>query len=247
VHKAGMRLGLLILLGLTVPLFARPHGKVAQEDNGGKVVDSGSFGIFQRGQRVATETFQIRKSSTGSVTTSEIRTEGATGDVSQSSELQLNSQGDLVKYLWKENKPEKSESDLVPGDQVIVQHVSAEGKDKPQEIPYVLPPSTFVLDDYFFVQREVLAWKYMATECVKLENCKMTPATFGVIIPRQHTSGSITIEFKGREKTDVHGAQQDLAHFVMHVDDVDWSLYLDDQQKLVKVDVPAADTQAVRD
>jgi hypothetical protein len=236
---------LVVMIAFAAISLNASKKEATADDKSGKIVDSGSFGIFQRGQRVATETFEVRQSQAGSLTSSQIDTAG--DGASQSSELQLTPDGDLVKYLWKELKPEKSESDLTIGDQVILQHTPNE-KGKVEEIPYVLPPSTQVLDDYFFVQREILTWKYMASECgAALANCRMKPASFGVIIPRQHTSGSLTIEFKGRDKTDYKGTQQEMFHFLMHVDDVDWSLYLNDQNKLVKVEIPAEGTEAVRD
>jgi len=41
----------------------------------GKVVDTGSFGVFMNGHRIATEKFSIQQNSTGSVATSEFKTE----------------------------------------------------------------------------------------------------------------------------------------------------------------------------
>ena len=45
----------------------------------------------------------------------------------------------------------------------------------------------------------------------------------------------------------IKGAPTELNRFVLHADDVDWSLYFDDAQKMVKVEIPSEQTEAVRD
>src|SRR5579863_6989040 len=97
VRKAAMLVALIALATLSLNASKKT---VKTGDNSGKIIDSGSFGIFQRGQRVATETFEVRQSDAGSLTSSKIDTTGE--GASQSSELQLTANGDLVKYLWKE-------------------------------------------------------------------------------------------------------------------------------------------------
>src|SRR5438477_11641367 len=229
-------------------LFSASRNKKASPEDP-KLIDSGSFGIFQAGHRVATETFRIQQTSTQSLTTSEIKTEGAEPMV-QSSELTMASNGDLMKYLWRESKPERLQSSLEAGDQILMQHIimgEEKEKNKNKDIPYILPSSTSLLDDYFFVHREVLTWRYLATECPALTDRKSKKVDIGVIVPRQHTSGLVTMEFAGRDKVMLKGMQTELNHFVLHADDVDWSLYFDDTQKMVKVEVPSEKTEAVRD
>ena len=242
-RKFTVTLALMLMAGF---LFSASHNKkVSPEDP--KLIDSGSFGIFQAGHRVATETFRIQQTSTQSLTTSEIKTEGVEPMV-QSSELTMASNGDLMKYLWRESKPERLESVLEAGEQILTQHILAgEEKEKNKDIPYILPSSTSVLDDYFFVHRQVLTWRYLATECPALANCKLKKVNIGIIVPRQHTSGLVTLEFTGRDKVMIKGAPTELNHFVLHADDVDWSLYFDDAQKMVKVEIPSEQTEAVRD
>ena len=227
----------LVALALTLllaPLFAASPDKKKTRDET-KIVDAGSFGIFQAGRRIATETFRIQQTATQSLTTSEIT---------------MAANGDLMKYLWREDKPERLQSSLEAGDQILMQHIimgEEKEKNKNKDIPYILPSSTSVLDDYFFVHREVLTWRYLATECPALAGCKLKKVNIGVIVPRQHTSGLVTMEFAGRDKVVLKGMQTELNHFVLHADDVDWSLYFDDAQKMVKVEIPSEKTEVVRD
>jgi len=226
-----------------LPGFASKKSKTPDVN----VVDSGTFGIFKAGKRVATETFKIEQSGGSSVTRSEIKAEDGTAEMSQNSELQLAANGDIVKYDWHETKPEKKDSTLSVGDQVLTQRVGATEKEKPREIPYILPASTSVLDDYFFVHRELITWKYIASECPDLSKCQLPKGSVGVIIPRQHVSGVVSLEYKGLDNTELHGSQTALNHFILHADEADWSLYLDAKHKLVKVEVPSEQIEAIRD
>src|SRR5690242_7277770 len=67
-----------------------------------KVVDQGSFAVFQNSQRVATEEFTIRQLPGSSVTSSHLRlsiansgAQNATGTLEQSTELTLLANGEL--------------------------------------------------------------------------------------------------------------------------------------------------------
>ena len=87
--------------------------KEKEKEHEGKNVDSGSFGVFQNGHRVGTETFSIYQTSNGSVIKSEFKTENTPPDV-QTSEMQLTASGDVRRYEWKELSPEKAESVVFP-------------------------------------------------------------------------------------------------------------------------------------
>ena len=53
----------------------------------------------------------------------------------------------------------------MPNDNLLVERSTNNPQDKEEEHPFLLPISTSVLDDYFFVHREILVWKYLATGC----------------------------------------------------------------------------------
>ena len=62
------------------------------------------------GHRIATETFSIQQNATGSVISSQFKTEEGTDKAVQSSELQLAPNGDIRKYEWKEISPGKAQA-----------------------------------------------------------------------------------------------------------------------------------------
>jgi hypothetical protein len=226
-------------------------GKDKEKEPEGKMVDSGSFGVFMNGHRIATEKFSIQQNSSGSVATSEFKTEAGVPQAAQTSELQLAATGELRKYEWKEASPGKAQAVIVPNDNLLVERSTNNPEDKPEEHPFLLPTSTSVLDDYFFIHREILAWKYLATGCRQDKGVVACPQNqqvkFGVINPHQRASLLVSIAFTGKEKVPVHGVECELDHFVLKSEAGDWSMWLDDQFKLVRILVSGDNTEVVRD
>ena len=203
------------------------------------------------GHRVATEKFSIQQNASGSVATSEFKTDIATAPALQSSELELAPNGDLRKYEWKEVSPGKARAVITPNDNLLVERSTNTPQDKEEEHPFLLPLSTSVLDDYFFIHREILVWKYLATGCRQDKGQVTCPQNqqvkFGAINPHQRSSLLVSMAFTGKEKTPVNGVERELNHFLLKSDAGDWSLWLDDQFKLVRILVPGDNTEVVRD
>ncbi len=222
--------------------------KPAATDAGGKSVDAGSFGIYVSGKRIGTETFSIEQFSDSSVAKAEFRTDDGNKSV-QTAEMLLTTNGNLRRYTWNENSPGKAMSVLEPQEQLLIQHISTGAADKPIDQQYILPASTVVLDDYFFSQREVLLWRYLAGNCRLDERggCPLKPAQFGAIIPRQRTSMLVTLEYAGKETVSLHGQKRELSRFNLQTDNTQWSLWLDANYKLVRVYVASEALEAVRD
>lgn len=221
------------------------------KDAAGQTVDSGTFGVFMNGRRVATETFSIHQDSSGSVIKSEFKTDSGTEAAAQSSELQLTASGDLKKYEWKESSPGQSEATVEPNQDFLTERFRKNPLDKLQEQPFLLPVSTSILDDYFLIQREVMAWKYLATSC-KQENgqvqCPLKQnAQLGTLNAHTRASSPVTVQFSGRQKVQIHGGERELIRLDMKSDVGDWTLWLDDQLKLQRIVDPASNTEVVRD
>ena len=155
----------MMALTWCITASAAPTPKEKEKEHEGKNVDSGTFGVFQNGHRVGTETFSIYQTSYGSVINSEFKTENAPTQDMQTSEMQLTVNGDVRRYEWKELSPEKAESVVLPNSDFLTQKWNTGPQEKEHEQPYLLPASTSILDDYFFVHREVLAWKFFGQAC----------------------------------------------------------------------------------
>lgn len=214
-----------------------------------EAVDSGSFGVYSAGHRVATETFSIRPGPDGSVVSSEFKSEQGEQKAAQSSELDLTPSVELRRYTWKESLPEKTEAMVEPSDTFLVEHFGSPGE-KQQEQSFLLPASTTILDDYFFIQREVLAWKYLATACRHDKGPLRCPPNqkvqFGTLNPHARSSMGVSIEFAGPEKLTIRGAEHEFSRFVLRSENGDWAFWLDDQLKLVRL-LADNGTEVVRD
>ncbi len=240
---------MLTLVSLS-PVWAVPKDK-QKDPPAGQKKDSGSFGVFMGGRRVGTETFSIFENPSGSVIQSEFKTESTTDQAVQSSELQLTGNAEIRRYEWKELSPGKAQSTILPNDQFLTQTWSANPQEKPHEQPFLLSASTNILDDYFFVHREVLAWKFLATSCKQEKGQVQCPvkqrALFGTLKPRQPSSALVSMEFLGREKATLHGSEQELNKLELKSDAGVWDLWLDDQFKVLRILIPADNTEVLRD
>jgi len=235
----------LYLLALILALPAAVSA--GSKETEGKKVDSGSFGVFMAGRRMGTETFSITQNANGSVIQSEFKTEGVANQAAQSSEMQLTATGEIRRYDWKELSPGKAQAGILPNDQFLMQKWSANPDEKPQEQPYLLPSSTSILDDYFFVHRELLVWKYLALACPKGKAEPCQRMQFGTLNPHQRSSAPVSMEFLGRQKTTVRGTEQSLFKVELKSDAGAWELWLDDQFKVIRIQVPTENTEVVRD
>jgi hypothetical protein len=216
-----------------------------------QMVDSGAFGVFMNGRRVATETFSIHQSSGGSSVVSEFKSEAGADKAEQTSEWQMAANSELKKYEWKEVSPGQSQAVVLPNQDFLIERFKNRPQDKEQEQPFLLPASSSLLDDYFFVQREVLAWKYLATSCKQDKGALQCPlkqaVQFGALNPHARASMSVTIEFAGREKVTIRGAERELNRLDLKSESGNWALWLDDQFKLQRILLLSDNTEVVRD
>lgn len=239
-----------VTICLGIPLAGSATAKEKQKEDSDKVVDSGSFGVFTNGQRVATETFSIKQGPLGSEISSEFKSAQGEQKADQSSELQLTPSADLRSYDWKETEPEKGIANVVPDGTFLIERFGDAPAAKEHVQNFLLPPSTAILDDYAFVHREVLAWRYLATSChhdQALPTCpKNQPMHFGALNPHERNSLSVSIEFAGMDKINLHGTQQECSRYLLKSDAGDWSFWLDDNLKLVRL-LGDGGTEVVRD
>jgi len=248
---------LLFILSLVYCLAAsaspqKDKDKEKEKEHEGQQIDSGSFGVFMGGRRVGTETFSIYQNQNGSTIKSEFKTENDPNQAVQDSVLQLTSSGELRRYEWKEVSPGKGQSVVVPNDQFLSQKWSSGPQDKDHDQPYLLSPLTSILDDYFFIHREVLVWRFLSTACSKLSTgqiqCPIKQRTqFGTLDPRQHASSPLSAEFLGREKINFKGNLQEFNKVEFRTEVGNWQLWLDDQFKVMRMLIDTDNTEVVRD
>jgi hypothetical protein len=218
---------------------------------GTQMVDSGSFGVFMNGKRVATETFSIHQSAAESTITSEFKSEAGADTAVQTSLWQMGSGGELRKYEWKEVSPGQSQAVVVPNQDFLIERFKSNPQEKDQEQPFLLPASSSMLDDYFFVQREVLAWKFLASSCKQDKGQLQCPTKqrvqFGALNPHARSSLSVGVEFAGTDKVSIRGVERELNRLNLKIESTEWSMWLDDQFKLQRILIPSENTEVIRD
>jgi len=250
VKPASLRSAAVAALYLVVLLSIGAWSKDKPKEESAKLVDSGTFGVFAGGQRVATETFSIKQSSQGSTVSSQFKSAQGEQNAEQSSLLQLTPSGELRSYEWKELSPGKTVATVTPDESFLIEQFSDTPSSKPHDQNFLLPVSTAILDDYVFVQREVLAWKYLATACKHQQGPVQCPVNqkvqFGTLNPHERSSMLVSIEFSGRDKVKIGTSQRDLSRFLLKGETCDWAFWLDDQFKLVRLLNDGA-TEIVRD
>lgn len=211
------------------------------------LVDSGSFGVFVNGRRVATETFRIEERPSVKIVSSEFTTDDGS-NAAQSSELEMAPNGDMREYRWKEVRPGKAQNIVKFEPNFISQQVALNPQDKPRNLSYILPASTQVVDDYFFSHMEVLLWRYMASGCPPSGACDLRKTQFGVFVPRKETPAIASMEYRGKEKVLFRGTQTELAKFSLVIEGEEWTLWMQNSDmKLVRLLVPGSNTEVLRD
>ena len=236
------RASALSLFLLCASLFAPAAKKSSSTE---KVIDSGTFVVTMKGKQIATEKFEIVQVQDMSVARGELRVDD--GSREQKTELQLAPNGNLIRYIWKEEG--KGEAVVEPKDEFLIEHVSLSDSQKKAEQPFLLPTSTLILDDGFFSQRELLLWRYLASGCAPKQGetgCTLPSQQYGVIVPRQQNSIQVTVEYKGAQKLNIKGIDMDLQRFQLSGEGFSWTIWIDLQYRIQKIAIDEESTEVYR-
>jgi hypothetical protein len=212
------------------------------------MVDSGSFGVFVRGQRVVTENFTVQQDNGVSIVKAHLQEANSTA-TGQNSDLEMMGSGELVRYEWTDGS---STLVVTPKDEFLLEKITTGSSPKPAEQPFLMPNTSAILDNNFFIHREVLAWRYLATNChgdSGTLKCQQGPVEFGVLVPQDRTSMRVRLELAGREKVTIRGTERELLRLNLKGETFTWTLWVDDkdQFKLMKVLIADDNTEVVRD
>ncbi|MFY9740961.1 MAG: hypothetical protein WA252_21350 [Candidatus Sulfotelmatobacter sp.] len=241
------RWGAVIILACA-PLLMAHDKKEKSKAPGNQLVDSGSFGVFVSGRRVLTEKFDVHQENGISVVKSQLQ-ENASDVSRQKSDLQMTSSGELIRYDWTDGT---SSLVVTPNNEFLLEKMTTSPSAKPAERPFLMPSTSAILDNNFFIHRQVLAWRYLATNCQNETTglkCQQGPLEFGVLVPQDRTSLRVRIQLVGREKVMIRGVERELLRLNLMGEEFSWVLWVDekDQFKLIRVLIPDANTEVIRD
>lgn len=246
---AHFRWGIVAVLACASVTFARDK-KDNPKPGGSQTVDSGSFGVFVKGQHVITETFSVQQENGISIVKSRLQETGSNSAAgAQKSDLEMTGSGELVRYEWSDGNGSLV---VTPKDEFLLEKIVAPGSSKPAEQPFLMPNTSAILDNNFFIHREVLAWRYLATNCHTAEGslkCQQGPVEFGVLVPQDRTSVRVRLELVGREKVMIRGTERELLRLNLTGESFAWTLWVNekDQFKLMRVEIPDDNTIVLRD
>ncbi|MGA2020116.1 MAG: hypothetical protein ABSH02_05960 [Candidatus Sulfotelmatobacter sp.] len=244
---AHLRWGMLTVLLCAVGTFA--GDKKDPKPPAVQMVDSGSFGVFVRGQRVVTESFSVQQDNGVSIVKSHLQETANSTGPGQKSDLQMTGSGELVRYDWSDGN---SSLVVTPKDEFLLERITTGSSSKPAEQPFLMPNTSAILDNNFFIHREVLAWRYLATNC-HTDNgtlkCQQGPVEFGVLVPQDRTSMRVRMELGAREKVTIRGTERELLRLNLKGENFSWALWVDDKDhfKLMRVQIADDNTEVVRD
>ncbi|MGA8526614.1 MAG: hypothetical protein WB628_11845 [Candidatus Sulfotelmatobacter sp.] len=245
---ARMRWGTVVVLACAAVLSAG-NKKDKAKPGGAQLIDSGSFGVFVKGQRVVTETFSVKQENDISIVKSQLKEIGSSASTGQRSDLEMTSSAELVKYEWTDGN---SSLVVTPNNDFLLERITPSAGAKPAEQPFLMPSTSAILDNNFFVHREVLAWRYLKTNCGSEGGefrCQKDPGEYGVLVPQDRTSMRVRLELVGREKVNIRGTERELLRLDLKGEAFSWALWVDDkdQFKLMRVLIPDDNTELVRD
>jgi hypothetical protein len=116
---------------------------------------------------------------------------------------------------------------------------------------FLMPNTSAILDNNFFIHREVLAWRYLATNCQAGSSplkCKASDE-YGVLVPQDRTSTRVRMELVGMEKVTIRGVERELLRLNLRGEEFSWTLWVDDKDhsKLIRVLIADDNTEVLRD
>jgi hypothetical protein len=205
----------------------------------GQIVDSGSFGIVVRGQRVATETFKMEQQKGVNIATAQLQMLDGSKST-QNSQMELLPTGALRKYTWKETAPSKAQLVVEPQDDafLLVRAYETEGS-AAKDATQPLSPLTVILDDNFFSQLQLLAWRYLAMSCVNqpdgTSRCELREQKIPVFNPRQQLAQMVTMSSLGTQKLRLKSGDKNCKIIKLVAEGGEWMMWVDDQNKLEKI------------
>ncbi len=236
---------LAVILG-TLGLDARrppfPAGESAASPPAASSVDDrGTFVFTLAGREIGTEEFQIRSSAGKVAAEAQARLsaeqEGKTVGFQMSEKLVLNSQLQPLTYTWSRKGPETYTLDVDFQLSPAKSHLRRPGGQN-DDRDFDLQKDVVVLDDNVVHHYQLLVARYSSTPGGR--------QTFHAYIPQEALPGHLTVEDSGFETIDLQGSNQKLRHLVVSTEATQVDLWVDSDQRLQRLLIPAAQLEAVR-
>jgi hypothetical protein len=232
----------LIMLLAAASVGARPGRAAAPGSSpAGSIEDHGVFVVSVSGQPVGTETFDIRSrndrvEAEGKI---ELRIEhdGKVEEFKSFPKLVLDAALQPFTYSWSQKGPQSSQLEVdFRSSPAKVHYRTMAGEDDHRD--FELPKDVVILDINVVHHYQLAAYRYHRTAGGK--------QTFQVFVPQEAMPGPLEVEETGQESVEIGGRPQTLRHLVLSAELARIDLWVDDQQRLQRMAIPAAQLEAVR-
>ena len=205
------------------------------------VDDEGVFEISVGGRPVGSESFKIHSSTIGVEARGEIRLniqqKGKAVNVRTFPDLVLDSQLHPLTYTWSQQGPQSSRLEVnFRSNPARVRYKTVNGSE--DDRTFQLPPDVSVLDDNVIHHFQLIVARFEAMGGGK--------QTLPVFVPQEALPSVLTIEEMGNGGASGGTADAHLRHLVITTDVTQLALWVDEQQHLQRVVVPAAQLEALR-
>jgi len=205
------------------------------------VDDEGVFLISAAGKPVGNESFKIHSSAGKVEARGEIRLHieqnGKEVNVRSFPDLVLDSQLRPITYTWNLKGPQSSRLEVdFRGQPARVRYKTINGNEDDRD--FELPPDVVVLDDNVIHHYELIVARFLAMGGGK--------QTLHVFVPQEALPSLLTVEDTGNAASTTGAAAANLRHLVLTTDVTHFDLWVDEQQRLERVVVPAAQLEALR-
>lgn len=193
-------------------------------------LDRGTFKTVIAGKVLGTEQFEIETAGEGYRMKGEIKLKMPNGsEASESTVINLSHDLLITSYTRLQKAPKKASIVMnFSGGNAKAHYTTPEGE---KDYDYILEPSLVILDTNFFHHYALLVRRY--------DFAKGGAQHVQVLIPQEAEHGLILVTYGGKE--------DGLDKLIAKTDAVEIHLWCDGGRKLVKLAVPAAQAEIVRD
>jgi len=203
--------------------------------------DEGVFLISVAGRSVGSESFKIHFSAGKVVARGEIRLHvaqnGKAMNVQSYPTLTLDAQLHPLSYTWSQQGPQSSRLEIdFRSNPAKVRYKTVNGS--VDDRSFQLAPDVMVLDDNVIHQFQLIAARFQAMGGGK--------QTMPVFVPQEALPSVLTIEEAGKGDASPGTETSHRRHLVITTDVTHIDLWVDEQRRLERVLVPAAQLEAVR-
>lgn len=233
------------MIGLTVLPAA---GRVLHAAGGGapapgpaNVDDKGTFVISLAGQQIGTEKFNIRTARNKVIAEAQIEMrverDGKSYEFRTSPKLVLNADLEPETYSWSQKGSQSSRLEVdFRTSPARVRYHTVGGDDDVRD--FDLPTGVIILDDNVVHHYQLVVDRFQLAAAGK--------QAFPAFIPQEALPGVLNVENLGNEQIQAEGETRELRHIMVSTELMRIDLWVDQQYRLQRISIPAAQLEAVR-